>query len=379
MSPAEWKPDCRHFNGYRPCRAGRVCAGCEAYEAVQGEVLLINLDALGDVLRSTAQLPALRRAWPQGRISWLTRPRAIPLIESHPALDRAIPLGLEAVLELEARRFDLLLCVDKGRAACGLASRLRADVKRGFLLDEHGAIVPANAGAHYLYRTGLDDELKFRGNTLTEPEMLARALELPYQREPYRLDLAPNEQVGPPRQVGFNTGSSPAWPRKRLALALQAEAIRLVARSTGEPVLLLGGPEDGKRNRALAAELGDLVELSPVDEGLRVGAAHVARCEVVVSADSLGMHMALAVGCHVVVWFGPTCHQEIDLFDRGVKLLAPVDCSPCWDAGCAREPACHRSLEPAVIQDAVVDCLQARRGGCGIDELRAGGRTPAAR
>lgn len=372
------RTDCRLFTGYRPCHPGRVCDGCEHYDPIQGEVLIINLDAMGDVVRTTAQLPALRRAWPRARISWLTRPRALPLLAGHPLLDRAIPLGLEALCELRARQFDLLLCVDKGRVACGLATTLQAHTKRGFGLDEHGAIVPLNPQAAYLYRTGLDDGLKFRVNTLSEPAMLAQALSLPWEREPYRLHLAEHERVGPQRRVGFNTGASPGWPRKRLERGLQAEAIRLVHQSTGEPVLLLGGPEDAQRNAWLVDRLEGAAELSPTDGGLRLGAAHVARCQVVVSADSLGMHLALAVGCHVVAWFGPTCPQEIDLFDRGIKLLAPVDCAPCWDAGCTREPACDSSLEPALIRDAVVDCLDARAAGRPIDEIRGGSWAPVA-
>ena len=370
------RTDCRLFDGYRPCRPGRTCPGCSHYDPVQGEVLIINLDALGDVLRTTAQLPALRRAWPRARISWLTRTRAVPLLQGHPLLDRVIPLDLEAVLELQARRFDLMLCVDKGRAAGGLATTLRAHAKRGFALDEHGVIVPLNPQAAYLYRTGLDDQLKFERNTLSEPAMLAQAFNLPWYREPYRLVLADDERVGPPRAVGFNTGSSAAWPRKRLEPGLLAEALLAVHRAVGQPVLLLGGPEDRERNEALATQLGPAVELTPTDAGLRVGAAQVARCEVVFSGDSLGMHMALAVGCHVVAWFGPTCPQEIDLFDRGIKLLAAVDCAPCWRAGCAREPACNTQLAPELILCAVLDCLEARRAGRALDEIRGAGWWP---
>ncbi len=369
---ADTRRDCHRFTGYRPCAPGRLCAGCDLYDPVQGEVLIINLDAMGDVLRTTAQLPALRRAWPRARISWLTRARALPLLEGHPLLDRALPLSLEAVCELQARQFDLLLCVDKGRSACGLARTLRAHTKRGFGLDDHGVVVPLNPEAEHLYRTGLDDELKFRVNTLSEPAMLAQALRLPWTREAYQLHLAEHERVGPPRRVGFNTGASPGWPRKRLDRHLQLRAISLVHQATGQPVLLLGGPEDRERNAWLVRNLGPAVEPTPTDAGLRVGAAHVARCEVVVSADSLGMHLAIALGCHVVAWFGPTCPQEIDLFDRGIKLLAPVDCAPCWDPGCARAPACDSALEPALIRDAVLDCLAARDAQRPIDEVRGG-------
>ncbi len=138
----------------------------------------------------------------------------------------------------------------------------------------------------------------------------------------------------------------------------------------GEPVLLLGGPEDAERNRELARRLGPLVEESPVDRGLRAGAAEVARCAVVVSGDSLGMHLAIALGAHVVAWFGVTVPAEIDLYDRGIRLWADVDCAPCWRRSCERVPLCRDRVEVDWIVQAVLDCLEARARGQPLQEDR---------
>jgi heptosyltransferase-2 len=83
----------------------------------------------------------------------------------------------------------------------------------------------------------------------------------------------------------------------------------------------------------------------------------------VVSGDSLGLHLALALGCHAVAWFGPTSPQEIDLFGRGVRIVAPVACAPCWQPGCHREPACNATIEPEAVVAAVLECLAARAAG----------------
>ena len=193
----------------------------------------------------------------------------------------------------------------------------------------------------------------------------------------YTLVLRPDEQaVGPSRLVGFNTGCSLAYPHKKLPLSVQAQAIRQVVAHTDEPVLLLGGPEDTERNAALVSELGDMVENSPSEAGIRAGAAQVGRCDVVVTGDSLGMHMAIAQDKHVVAWFGPTCPQEIDVYGRGVKLLADVDCAPCWKPQCDRPTMCWDTVAPEWISQAVEDCLSARAAGRPINEVR-GGAWPA--
>jgi heptosyltransferase-2 len=277
-------------------------------------------------------------------------------------------------VELQARRFDLLLSADRSAVGGALAMRIEATEKRGFGLDPRGAITPLDDRALYLYRTGLDDELKFRGNTRTQPEMLAEALGFPYHRDPYVLVLGEDERAaGPRRKVGFNTGCSPAYPYKKLPLPIQAEAIRLLHARLGEPVLLLGGPEDSERNAALKAELGTLVEETPTGLGLRRGAAEVDRCEVVVSGDSLGLHLAIALGKHVVAWFGVSCPQEIEVYGRGIRLLAEVGCAPCWRKSCDREPKCFDRVDPAWIASAVLDLLAARSASRPIDEVRGAG------
>lgn len=380
-----YEPSCRLFTGYRPCVHRRSCVGCPHLDPVGSQILLINLDGLGDVLRSTALLPPLRSAFPGCRVHWLTRERARPLIENHPLLDRVHCIEHEGIQEVECMEFDHVLNVDRSRLAAGLATRLRAKDRRGFGLEPHGNIVPFNPEARYLYDCGLDDDLKFRRNTLSVPEMTTLALGLPYRREPYRLHLAGGAIPGPSRRVGFNTGSNPGFPRKRLDLDTIEATIRQVSAFTAEPVLLLGGVEDWERNQALQERLGDRVEWEARPGTVMDGALQVARCSVVVSGDSLGLHLAIGLGRYVVAWFGLTCPQEIDVFDRGVRVLADVDCAPCWRRSCDREPACNRSVDPDLLARAVGLCLDRLDAGEGCDEVWGGGwwwpdlRTPAPR
>ena len=53
-------------------------------------ILLIKPSSLGDVVMALPALSALRRSFPQARISWLIRPEFAPLIEGHPHLDEII-------------------------------------------------------------------------------------------------------------------------------------------------------------------------------------------------------------------------------------------------------------------------------------------------
>ena len=68
--------DCRFFLGDRPCvwhkREGLTCT-CVRYETVRTRILIVKLDAMGDVLRTTALLPLIAEMYPGAAITWITR------------------------------------------------------------------------------------------------------------------------------------------------------------------------------------------------------------------------------------------------------------------------------------------------------------------
>jgi heptosyltransferase-2 len=364
-----YQTDCRYFTGYRPCGVGERCEGCEHFVRADPEILLINLDAMGDVLRTTALLPAIRRLHPNARITWLTRSVSAPLLRGNPDVDRVLELGVEADIVLRRLHFDLVLNADKSMVAGAVAVSVQAKERRGFGIDERGGIFPLNESAQHLFEMGLDDAQKFFGNQRTAPDLLAEALGFEHCRDEYWLGgLTPSEK--PKRGLGFNTGCGPEWPFKKLSGAVTSAVIRQVFEVTQEPVLLLGGPAEEAEHQRLVDELGDAVEATPLKGGVLVGAAELDRCDVVLSGDSLGMHMAIALGKHVVAWFGVTSPQEIDLYGRGIKVLADVGCAPCWKPQCNQDVPCADSMDPGVLAAAAIDCLTACREGRALNEVR---------
>jgi len=63
-----------------------------------------------------------------------------------------------------------------------------------------------------------------------------------------------------------------------------------------------------------------------------------------VTGDTSALHMAVALGRRVVAWFGLSCAAEIDLYDRGVKLVSTLPCAPCWKARC-EDPRCVAQVD----------------------------------
>jgi ADP-heptose:LPS heptosyltransferase len=359
VKDAFYNESCRLFNGYRPCFPRYVCDGCTEAKPFDRTILLINLDALGDVLMTTCALAPLRRLYPDALLTWLTLPPHAPLLANNPMIDRVWTFDLPTLTTLSACTFDLILNVDKGRPSCALASSIPAGERRGFGLNPSGSVVPLNEEAKRLYRLGLDDRLKFVVNDRTGQELLADSLGLPYARDPYVLNLTDQERrfvadyrtrTGGRRTVGIQTGTSDIYPLKSFTEDQIVELIPRIRGARGDvTILLLGGPAEAERNARIASRAGDGVVQTPTDEGLRRGILYIDACDVVVSPDSGAMHIAIALRKWVVGWFNISCAQEIDLFDRGIKVTTPLACSPCWRRECP-DPICR----PIADLDAIV-------------------------
>ncbi len=375
MSAIQWKSDCRLFTGFSPCRYRRSCAGCPHFDPVEERILVIQLDALGDVLRTTAMLPAIRRTWRNAHVTWLTRRDAAPLLANNPLVDRILVLGEDTTAVLGALEFDVALCPEKSIPAGALMCAARAPDKRGFAIDDAGNIAPLTEAAHELYGQGLDNEAKFFLNTKSTQHLASESVGLPYRHDRYIIVMDDVER-GQAREdrriagvgddeilVGWNTGCGPRYPYKRLeiddqvALMLKAWS-RIPRRDRVRFALLGGGADDQSRNARIAAELATkripVIE-TPCGRGLRRGIASVAACDMVVSGDTLALHLAIAQRKPVVAWFTITCHQEIDVYGRGIKVLADVPCRPCWLQSCSLDTKCYRTLPWTELADSVAE------------------------
>jgi len=353
-------PRCKHFTGYKPCYPGTRCyEKCVDCDPIGATILLINLDAMGNVIATTSILPAIKRKYPESTITWITEKRTAALLQYNPLVDRIFTWEPENWLILQQMKFDVVMNVDKSRRSGSLAMSVRAKTKLGFGMNPDGQIIPFTKDAFANYRLGLDDDLKFRENRKTVPELQCEQFRLTYRRDEYILPLSEEEQefcrqyaadhglAGPGDViVGFNTGCSELYPNKKMTIEQHVMLIRRLAALPGLRLVLVGGPEDTVRNAEIARQAGGKVLSTPTAEGLRRGLCYENLCDVVITGDSFGMHAAIGLRKHVIVWFGVSCPAEIDLFDRGVKLIPEgLACAPCWKQACPYNLECIKMID----------------------------------
>lgn len=363
-----YRLDCRHYTGYKPCGCSPLCAdGCTAYEPRGRHILILKLGAMGDVLRTTPLLRALRRLHSPCYITWLTLPESEPLLRHNPFVDRLLVWGLDAALQVQAEKFDLLLNFEKEGRALALDALTHAGGKRGFALSPAGTLGIHNDASSYALRLGVDDELKFRSNLKTMPEILFEMAEVPYGREEYVLELSPGAKAFGRRFaeshglaaekrpiVGLNTGCGAVFATKQWPLENFARLVALLHERGGCRVLLLGG----ERERTMNAEL---LRRAPAGALLETGCGNsldefsglVDLCDLVVSSDSLAMHLAIGLRKEVVALLGSTSVAEIELYGRGEILTSGRDCSPCFRKSCDHKPNCMDDLAAKPVAEAI--------------------------
>ena len=350
---------CKHFNGYKPCFPDMRCyEECVDLDPIGTRILIVNLDAMGNVLVTTSILPAIKRKYPQSHITWITLRNAAPLLQNNSYIDRVYLWEPESWLILQHISFDVVLNADKSQRSCAFTMSVKAKEKLGFGLRSNGAIIPLNKEAEENYLLGLDDHLKFRVNQKTVPQILCEQFKLRYTRDQYVLNLTETESAfcGEYRHntglavddllVGFNTGCSELYPNKKMTIDQHVELIHRLSTVPGIKLVLVGGPEDTQRNAEIVRRVGDKVVSTPTTEGVRRGLCYINLCDVIISGDSFGMHAAIGLKKYVIVWFGVSCWTEIDLFGRGEKLVPEgLACSPCWKKECPYDLECIQMID----------------------------------
>jgi heptosyltransferase-2 len=368
-------PKCKKFTGYKPCLSYKNCLrdGCQLEKEGTGtgkKILIISLDALGNVLLNTSILPSLKNKYPDSTLYWITMKSAKAILHHNRYIDHIYVWNDEDRMILKNIEFDVLLNSDKSMYACAFANEIKAKDKFGFLLNTDGKIIPASNEAMYNYMMGVDDNLKFRENVRSGSDIIHETFGLSFDRSEYVFSFSEEEnlfienyksQIKYDRKkfyVGFNTGCSNLFPNKKMTIEQHIELINDLGNYDNFRIMLLGGNEDTERNLKIYEGLSKNVQkdiiYTPTNTGIRNGACFMSICDLVITGDSFGMHLAIALKKYVIAWFGLSCWSEIDLFDRGEKLIPEgLECAPCWNKKCPYDLECIKMIDLKKIKELV--------------------------
>lgn len=359
------KLDCIYYLGEKPCKFKRLCDGCEDYRPMGVRILVLKHAAMGDVLRTTPILHGLKRKYPHSHITWVTDPSVADLLRYNSFIDTLLLYDASTLARLAVEEFDVIISLDKEPRVAALAMTTTAHERLGVGLSPFGTVYPLNPEAEYYFSLGLSDELKFFQNRKAYQELIFEALKLEYHNDDYVLEVPERflesgrkklESLGVSKRdvvIGLNTGAGGVFANKDWTTEGYVSLIERLSHEKHLKVVLLGGKAEREKNQDILSRSKGKALDTGSDNSLLEFSGIVNGCDVIVTGDTLGMHIAIAMKKQVLAIFGSTCSQEIGLYGRGEKITPKVDCAPCYKRVCEKEVTCMTATTVDEVYDAV--------------------------
>ena len=321
-------------------------------------LLIIKLGAMGDVLRMTSILKPLKERYKDAKITWVTKKSSEDLLRGNPHVDGIVLIGQAQKGALNAESFDLVLSFDDEEEACGLASEVKSKKIIGaYLKDGKRNYTPDSSewfdmGLISIHGKKEADRLKAK-NTKTyqqihfdilglgsfDTKKYPPILELGEEERKYAGDFAKKHGISKSDKViGINTGAGGRWQDKKLTVDQTVSLIDKIAAHEKAKIILFGGPDEEERNRDILKKTKANVIDAGCQNPIREFSALVGLCGVLVTSDSLAMHVGIALRKMVVVFFYPTSASEIELYGRGKKIIAKGKSYCSYQAVCDHPP-----------------------------------------
>lgn len=331
-------------------------------------ILIVNVNWLGDVLFSTPAIRAIRKAYPDSFIACMVVPRCKEILEGNPDVDEIIIFDEEdrhrtlfgkyrLITYLRSKRFDKVFLFHRSltrtviTALSGIPQRIGyPTTKRAFLLT-----TKVEVPEFPMHR--VDYFLNVPKAVGIEPAGLSYEFRIKDEDRAYIREFLKNEGLAEgERFVVINPGGNwhlKRWPTKRFAELSQ----RLV--DIYNVKIVISGAESDIR---LANEIASGMKAKPIvscaKTTLKQLGALFEIAKLIVSNDSGPMHIAVAMRANTIALFGPTSPEITGPYGDGnyAVIHKNSNCEiPCYNIDCSA----NRCMELIRTED-VLEVIRSR-------------------
>ncbi len=250
-----------------------------------------RFSSLGDVLRTTPILPTLKEQYPNSHITWLVDETPYALLKGNQFIDRILIWDSFVGFQLLEERFDIVINLEKIAGLCAITNRINAWKKYGFRFDELKGRYDVYEGSEYAFDLCTKHEIK-RNNHKIWQQVLVEMVGGVWRDQPYVLGYKPKTKEI--NDIGFNYKVGPKFPHKAWDDKNWKELEEILK----------------KENFSISWQEG-LENLYEYVDWINTN-------KILVTSDSLGLHIALALGKKVVALFGPTNSKEVCFYNSEV-------------------------------------------------------------
>jgi len=276
--------------------------------------------SLGDVVRCTAIL----NRYKSDKVTWLTAREAVPLLTNNPFIDRVLIYDLTTVLQLQAEHFDTIINLEKVPGICALTDSIKAWKRFGFRFDTMHGDAEAYLGAQETLELSSNTQIKKKEWEKSFMQNLFQIVGATWNGEEYILGYQPKTKEV--YDIGFNTHVGKKWPSKAWAMENWEKLEKLI-----------------EKDHSISWQKG-LDNLCEYMDWIN-------SCRIIITNDSLGLHLGLALKKKVIALFGPTFASEVNIYNRGIIISAEGkrECIPCMEPTCKYKKKCIDYIKPEVV------------------------------
>jgi len=286
--------------------------------------------SLGDVLRTTPILHLYKNE----AVTWVTDKDAFPLLKGNPYIERILPFDWITAEQLKSEEFDRVINLEKVSGICALCDKIRARKSRyGFTFDTQTGEAEAYDKAFEVLAVSSDPKSK-KDNKRTTQELLFEMVEKKWNGEEYILGYKP--KIIDEYDICLNTQVGQKWPTKSWPKERWDELEERLVRNEFKV---------RRQDKGGGIILEDLY--SYID--------WINSSKMVISNDSLGLHLGIALKKKVLGLFGPTPSKEVFFYGLGKAILpSPIpECLPCFKGKCEVDKNCIEDINVETVYSEV--------------------------
>ena len=335
--------------------------------------LIIRLSSLGDVVHTLPAFSALRKKYPEAKISWIVEENGKEILDLVPGLDRIVPVMLKrwkpgslkfwqefSKLKRDIRNKEQVAIDFQGLVKSGLmayisGARRRIGFHRKNLKEKQASLFyTENLGEISEKDHVIGKNLKLLsllgvvGSDYEFPLQVHDESTINIQRILENMEYDPQKKL-----VLLNVGA--AWETKRWYADRWIKMIEKIESDRIFPVLLWGNEVE----KELAEEVGQTsgVPLMPILT-LKDVMALIQRAAVLVSGDTFAMQAAGAFATPVVGLFGPTTPSRNGPFRKHDRVIFhELECSHCYKRTCSHVD-CLDAITAEEVAEACLEILE---------------------
>ncbi|MBS3902764.1 MAG: lipopolysaccharide heptosyltransferase II [Anaplasmataceae bacterium] len=327
---------------------------------------------IGDLVMATPVLAALKKAYPEAKLTAMVRNPLGDLLTNDPYIDELFcfdkPRGFarrdaqrDIVGKIAQGKYDLGVLLTNSFSSAWwfwqgkITRRLGYSTQwRSLLLTDRPAL-PKKIFAQHLVQTyqQLLFPLGIRSQGLF-PKLYLREQEVVEARKLLK-DFGVNSPETP--LIGINPGAAYGSAKCWLPERFREVAVRLL-KETKAMILFFGDRSGVPLVKEICRDLpGRVINLAGITS-LRELMALVDLCDVLLTNDSGPMHIADALNTEVVAIFGSTDPKVTGPYRKGVVINKQVQCSPCFKRTCPIDFRCMKEITTNEVVNALLASIQ---------------------